>query len=404
MAEGLSQAGHQVSLALIDHSRRERTPPAPPPGVRLVPVRAAAPPSDAEADRLWRRFLAASPLKQMRILLHDAFEPDAEAMFEVAQALCAENDLVIGHFLVHPLRAAAQLAGIPWASLVPVHTAIPTGEAGLFGLPDLGAWSHKWSWLLGRYGINRLALPPINALRRRVGLPPDRDTLTQSWASDRLNLVAVSPTLCPPRRDWGAQHVVCGFLNPSSPSRPEALAPAVEAFLAAGEPPVLLTFGSMTTLSVAYRRETARLWREAVKLAGVRAILQIPFEDPADFAGDPDILVVDRAPHTALFPRCALIVHHGGAGTTQTALRAGRPALIVAHLGDQFFWGRHLADLGAAAPPLKRKGLTAHRLAKAIRRALALPGEPAAELGRRIAGENGVASAVEAIERTFLGG
>ena len=39
--------------------------------------------------------------------------------------------------------------------------------------------------------------------------------------------------------------------------------------------------------------------------------------------------VVQEAPHEWLFPRCAAVVHHGGAGTTARALWAGAPSLIV---------------------------------------------------------------------------
>lgn len=309
---------------------------------------------EAEADRRWRHLLAANPVRQLELICQ-AFDPDVEALLGAAHALCAENDLVIGHFMVHPLCAVAQAGGTPLATLAPVHYVVPTAEAAPFGAPDLGAWSYPLTWKLTQFMVNRTVLPRINALRRRLGLPPDRDVLTQSWASDRLNLIGASPALCPPPSDWGRQHVMCGFLNPASLKDPEPLAPDLEAFLAAGEPPVCLTFGSMMSLSAAHRRETAALLREAAKRAGVRAILQIPDEDPADFAAGPDIFVIDRAPHESLFPRCALIVHHGGAGTTQTALRAGRPALIVAHLGDQFFWGAHLAKLGAAAPSVNRR-------------------------------------------------
>jgi hypothetical protein len=45
---------------------------------------------------------------------------------------------------------------------------------------------------------------------------------------------------------------------------------------------------------------------------------------------------LQRSPYNTIFPRCAAIVHHGGAGTTQCSLMAGCPSVIVAHLADQF--------------------------------------------------------------------
>ncbi|HSA33191.1 MAG TPA: glycosyltransferase, partial [bacterium] len=100
------------------------------------------------------------------------------------------------------------------------------------------------------------------------------------------------------------------------------------------------------------------------------------------------------------------VVHHGGAGTTQAVVRAGRPSVVVAHLVDQFFWGGLLRKQGIALEPLKRNGLTAEKLARHIRRTLAAPSlaSRAVELGVLAAAEDGVARAVELIEAHIKGG
>src|SRR6185436_12548919 len=89
-------------------------------------------------------------------------------------------------------------------------------------------------------------------------------------------------------------------------------------------------------------------------------------------AGD-DVLAVGDVPHAWLFDRVAAVVHHGGAGTTGAALRAGRPAVVVPQAVDQPFWARALHARGAAPPPLDARRLTAEALAGAITRALADP-------------------------------
>jgi vancomycin aglycone glucosyltransferase len=53
-----------------------------------------------------------------------------------------------------------------------------------------------------------------------------------------------------------------------------------------------------------------------------------------------DVLVIGSVSHRPLFPRVAAVVHHGGAGTTAAATRAGRPQVVVPHLFDQFLWAR----------------------------------------------------------------
>lgn len=139
---------------------------------------------------------------------------------------------------------------------------------------------------------------------------------------------------------------------------------------------------------------------DALQQAGRRAILLGGWSELGG-GGLPDtVLKVSEVPHDWLFPRVAAVVHHGGAGTTAAGLRAGVPAVIVPFFADQPFWGRQIYQLGVGPRPIPRKRLTAERLAVAIR--IATGDEAlrhrAAELGRRIRTEDGVAKAVEIIE------
>ena len=52
------------------------------------------------------------------------------------------------------------------------------------------------------------------------------------------------------------------------------------------------------------------------------------------------------APHTWLLPQMAATVHHGGAGTTAAALRAGVPSQVVPFFGDQPYWGARVQATG----------------------------------------------------------
>ena len=99
----------------------------------------------------------------------------------------------------------------------------------------------------------------------------------------------------------------------------------------------------------------------------------------------------------------AAVVHHGGAGTTAESLRAGVPTVVVPHLGDQPFWGRRVAELGVGPQPIPKGRLTAERLAAAIRQAVTDPilRTRAQALGALIRAEDGVAVAVEQIERAL---
>jgi len=109
-------------------------------------------------------------------------------------------------------------------------------------------------------------------------------------------------------------------------------------------------------------------------------------------------------PHDWLFPRLAAVVHHGGAGTTGPGLRAGVPSIVVPFNADQPFWGRQIAKLGVGPQPIPKMRLTAERLAGAIREASG-DGQMrvrAADLGRKIRAEDGMAETVKAKEAKFL--
>jgi sterol 3beta-glucosyltransferase len=241
----------------------------------------------------------------------------------------------------------------------------------------------------------------VNGLRERVGLATDTDVMTQTWASEMLNIIGVSPSICRRPADWSANHLLSGFLNPPVEFTAEVPPPGLEDFLESGSPPVYFTFGSMMIEDLDYLEAVADIWRDTVRTVGCRAIFQLPWRDLSAFPADENIFKLQRSPYKTVFPRCAAVVHHGGAGTTQCSLMAGCPSVIVAHLADQFFWGSELERLGVAGPTQRRRRLSAQGLARSIGIAVGSPpiAQRAKKLGLAMSQENGVAVAVEALER-----
>jgi vancomycin aglycone glucosyltransferase len=197
---------------------------------------------------------------------------------------------------------------------------------------------------------------------------------------DRV-LLAAEPELAPPPRAARIRVEAIGCLHPFDADA--ELPGKLETFLAAGEPPVYVGFGSMTDPAPA---ATTRLVLEAVERAGVRAVLSQGWAGLGEGALPESVAVVGTVPHPALFRRCAAIVHHGGAGTTTTAARAGVPQIVAPHLLDQFYWGARVTDLGIGVSLRARRGLAAATLADAITalRDNDLVAERAAELGARL--------------------
>ncbi|KAJ8490689.1 hypothetical protein OPV22_012410 [Ensete ventricosum] len=113
-----------------------------------------------------------------------------------------------------------------------------------------------------------------------------------------------------------------------------------------------------------------------------------------------DVYLLGDCPHDWLFPQCSAVVHHGGAGTTASGLRAGCPTTVVPFFGDQHFWGERIRAVGVGPAPIPISDLSVERLSNAIRFML----QPevklrAMELREQIDNEDGVAAAVDAFHR-----
>lgn len=407
LSTGLVRAGHEVTLVVTDNAGRDYSRHARDGGFELVSVPTPPPADGADVETVWREIIEiGNPLRQAELVLRYGYDPVADAMLEAATVLVEENDAVVGHFFAYPLQIAAERTRIPAATLQIVHNCLPTAMWQAPGLPDLGTWSHRWGWRLAQSIVNRIFLPRYNGQRRQLGLAPVRDTMTQAWASSRLNLLAVSPSIYKRPYDWASNHVVTGFINETNPPSNHPLPTSLQSFLNEGEPPVFIGFGSMMLSGATdYARETIGIWRDAVSPLKIRAVFQLPEPLLSLARIDGTVHAFSWADYRLLFPRCSVIVHHGGAGTTQSALRAGRPSVIVAHVSDQFFWGQELERLRVAGPTQQRKGLSAAKLCHAIRVTLGDPllATNAKLLGESMSKEPGLETAIRAIGATLLG-
>lgn len=113
----------------------------------------------------------------------------------------------------------------------------------------------------------------------------------------------------------------------------------------------------------------------------------------------PNVFVVDYAPHSYVFPRVDVIVHHGGAGTAMQAAYAGKPTICTPVMLFQEYWGLQMNSLGIGVV-LQRTNLTAESLAATIKQ-LDTPTykEKAQEIGKQLQRENGVETASIQLEQ-----
>jgi sterol 3beta-glucosyltransferase len=301
----------------------------------------------------------------------EALLPSLPAMYDTLLELSADADVLIGSPFHPACRMVHERLGVPYASL----------HLSQFG--DLGSPT-----------LRRMTADLINPYRERAALPALRDPLGVDGNSPQLALYAVSPLLLRRPPHWPSHHHVTGFLFLDEPAyQPD---PALEAFLH-GEPPIVITFGSTVHANAA--AVTTRLV-EAIALTGRPALIQEGWSGLGSTSLPSSVRIVSYVPHAWLLPRACVVVHHGGAGTTAAAFRAGVPTVIVPHTLDQPIWGALARAVGSASAVIPIADLTARRLADAIHQAC----EPAwraraAAFGLRMRDEDGVATACDLIEQ-----
>ena len=267
------------------------------------------------------------------------------------------------------------------ASMVPVRPRAYSRLNLLTRIPML-----RGMWYTGALGVKMVC--------EKLGVEPIRySDYSRGWM-ETPTVIAVSSQVVPPPPDYPDHVHVTGFLylDTTDDYTPPA---ELAAFLADGEAPVYIGFGSMTGRN---DPETLRLIVDAID--GRRAVVAQGWGSLGTDGLPPNIYPLQAAPHDWLFPQMAAVVHHGGAGTTAAGLRAGVPAVVIPHIADQPYYGRRVHELGVGAAPIPRKQLTAEKLGKAINMVVTdtTIREKAAQLGEVIRKEDGLTETVRWVE------
>jgi len=212
-----------------------------------------------------------------------------------------------------------------------------------------------------------------------------------------LELVALPKALVDPDDTWGERFHFTGFWRDETPIDPAPSRELVE-FLNAGSAPVAITMGSMLSFDSPAFVETVR---DALRLAGQRGVLVGGWSEFNAEAANDDLLITEGAPYDWLFPRCSLVMHHGGAGTVAAALRAGRPSILLPQVASQAYFAQLLARQGVLAGELNVQSWNVEMLATAIARGAVDESlrRAAATWASRLADEPGVRIAVGLIEQ-----
>jgi UDP:flavonoid glycosyltransferase YjiC (YdhE family) len=320
---------------------------------------------DAEAEGL--RFAAAPeyhvfPTRERPLKPYEAVARATVTTRELVREV--QPDVVVTDILTLAPALAAELEGVPWATLIP-HVdprpgpGFPPYSMGA-RLPRTAAGRTLWG--LGDRVVARgleIGRAELNETRRRLGLAPLAHV--HGGISRRLALVATFPQLEYPRPADPATHVV-GPLMWQPRTGPTALPP--------GDEPLVLVAPS-TSQDPDHRMLRAAL--DGLADLPVRVLATYNLRLPSrPLRVPPNARLVAWVDYQATMPHCAAVVCHAGHGTVVRALASGAAVVACPAAGDMNENAARVAWAGVGVR-LPRRLVTARGIRLATGAALSDP-------------------------------
>ena len=341
------------------------------------------------------------PIRGPRLVLSQGSAGLLRPLYELLTSQFVPGETV---FCAHAMDLASRVAGEKFGAPV---ASIDFAPAMLWTLHDtprlkgalLGPGVPKWlKHFQIRAGDVLFAQPllgrELNRVRRELGLAPARRLFSQWLHATDLILGLFPEWFGPLQPDWPPNTRTVGF--PLWDSHEDVrLSDEVNAFLAAGSPPIAFSPGSAN-------REAQQFFEAAVEACerlGRRGILLTKYADQVPARLPDSVRHFGFVPLSKLLPHTAALVHHGGIGNCAQGLAAGVPHLVRPMSYDQFDNSRRLVGLGVAKE-ISMRHFRGAAVAAALDSLLQSPAVAARcrELSARCDGPAALAAACDALE------
>jgi UDP:flavonoid glycosyltransferase YjiC (YdhE family) len=298
---------------------------------------------DVEVARVRRNFNIFAILK----LLNNIHTVASRQLLEILPQF---DLLVVSHTLLGALEAMK--LNKPYISVTLVPTVIPVIATGTDGIRSrLQSFPNSFYFNAGPWG----------KIRKRYGLKSI--THFHQLLSPDVNLIPISNHLYPHRPHWAENHVITGIWQ--LPGKDQALPDGLRGFLKNHECPIIVALGAMS-FDTGQDVDRVQVMINAITKSGHSGIIQ-GFSNSVQKMDLPDnIFHLGPFPHDLLFKHGKLIIHHGGFGTTTTALYSGIPSITIPHVLDQFFWAHQLHALKLSPKPVPARRVSEKVLISAI--------------------------------------
>ena len=342
------------------------------------------------------------PRKAFSVYMQTVILPNLGKMYNLLEDyIQPEHTAIIAPMTVLAARLIQEKYDLPMITIHTMPMQIKSAHeiprvAGL-SLPD---WSPVWInrlywWVADKMVIDPLICPDLNRFRRELGLGPVNRIISKWVHSPDLVICLFPEWFSAPQPDWPPNTVTTGFPLFDEGDEQE-LTRDVREFLANGPPPIVFMPGSLMQQA----KHFFEVSKAACESGGYRAIFltrykdQIPNELPASIKYFPYV------PFSRLLPHSALLVHHGGIGTTAQALRAGIPQLIHPMAYDQFDNASRLDSLGVGKS-IKPDDYTVNNVIKTLKSLInsSIVQEKCGDIAQRLRTRNALDRTCELIEK-----
>lgn len=337
------------------------------------------------------------PLKVMKegiTIFNNELQDYYKSLLKVSEGA----DMIVASGLQFTGALVAHVKQIPYRYLAHIPILIPSKHHSPFFVPyqNLPKWLNSLLWSGNMFVMGKTIGKTLNKIRLANGL--NRIKRATDHVERERVVIAVSPELGiipPDNSDVGLQ--IDYFFDPDEGD----LSVEINDFLKSGDAPVYFGFGSMTD---GHPEKTLDTIFKSVKELGIRAIISKGWANYSHNDIPEGIFFAGEEPHGKLFPKMKAIIHHGGAGTTSSASRAGIPQITIPHVLDQYYWTSRITSLGISPGGIKKRHFNVNTLTSKIKEAIECPkiNSNAKELGEKLKDRNGIFQLADVIEKELI--
>lgn len=345
LAKALIKAGHKVTIGT--HPYWVNTIAGY--GVEFAPI---GPDVDIEGEAAIIRGKTKNPVVSMLKTMKFIFKIIEESSKDIYKQ-CRNKDLVI---VSHSNMGAIEAEAL---NIKTVNVTLQT-EVIPETFKDKSAFKKISDGLINTC-INSLMVSPYNKIRKEYQLKKIKSI--EQIMSPSLNLIPISSYVIEQNPYWEEKNKVVGYWfegNESYEADEE-----LKRFLSEGDKPIILALGAMSFEDVE-EKEKLDIFVNSFKKTKMRAVIQ-GFNKTLKNYELPDTMIsVGSIPHSWLFKQGYFVIHHGGFGTSSSAMLYGSPSIIIPHVLDQFALADRLYKLGVAVKPIKANEISEEKLTEAI--------------------------------------